>query len=214
MKTNLVRTFGVAALAAFLPFAGAHGDSLFKPASNRQGTLIAKVNRFQVGDIITVNVNEAITASTSANTNTKKESDVSSQADAANNPFLTAEKPGFNIIPKERLPNWQISAKNELKSRGQTNRVAQLKTSVSCLVTKVIENGNVVIEGEKTVGMNREDCRLSVSGMVRARDVTPANTVDSNQIANASIVLKGKGPLWNNQRRGLVTRFLDWFSPY
>ena len=127
---------------------------------------------------------------------------------------MIAEKPGLIKLPKEQLPNWDIQAKKETKARGQTDRVAKLKTSVSCLVTKVLDNGNVFIEGEKTISMNREDCRLTVSGVVRMRDVTPANTVDSNQIANASVLLKGKGPLWNNQRRGLVTRVLDWFSPF
>jgi flagellar L-ring protein precursor FlgH len=215
MRANSVAfTLSMMILAALLPLVTAHGDSLFKAASNKPGTLIAKMSRFQVGDIITVNVNEAINASTTANTNTKKESSVKSAADAGSNQFLTAEKPGLNILPQEQLPNWDIEAKNETKARGQTDRVAKLKTSVSCLVTKVVENGNVYIEGEKTVSMNREDSRLSVSGIVRVRDVTPANTIDSNQIANATISLKGKGPLWNNQRRGLVTRLLDWFSPF
>jgi len=215
MRANsVVFTLSMMILAALFPMATAHGDSLFKAASNKPGTLIAKMSRFQVGDIITVNVNEAINASTTANTNTKKESSVKSAAEAGSNQFLTAEKPGLNILPQEQLPNWDIAAKNETKARGQTDRVAKLKTSVSCLVTKVVENGNVYIEGEKTVSMNREDCRLSVSGIVRVRDVTPANTIDSNQIANATISLKGKGPLWNNQRRGLITRLLDWFSPF
>ncbi|MCX5759408.1 MAG: flagellar basal body L-ring protein FlgH, partial [Candidatus Hydrogenedentes bacterium] len=66
----------------------------------------------------------------------------------------------------------------------------------------------------KTVSMNREDSTIHVSGIVRARDVTPANTVLSMQVANAQIILKGKGPLWNSQRRGLLTRFLDWVSPF
>jgi flagellar L-ring protein precursor FlgH len=194
----------------------AGADSLFNMSGGKNGTLIAqKKSRFQVGDIITVLVNESINASTISNTNTKKESDVKSKADATDNEFLIANKPGgLNMLPKEQLPNWDISVKNETKARGQTNRVAQLKTSISCVVTQVMDNGNVSIEGEKTVSMNREDCRLLVRGMVRTRDVSPANTVDSRQVANATISLKGKGPLWNNQRRGLITRFLDWFSPF
>ena len=215
MSNSFKSALSVAVLAAMLPLSSAQGDSLFKASSSSQtGALIAKVNRFQVGDIITVLVNESINASTTANTNTKKESDVESAADAANNQFLTAEKPGLNILPQEQLPNWNISVKNETKARGQTNRVAKLTTSVSCLVTKVVDNGNVYIEGEKLMSMNREDCRLVVSGIVRSRDVTPVNTIDSNQVANATITLKGKGPLWNNQRRGLITRLLDWFSPF
>ena len=66
----------------------------------------------------------------------------------------------------------------------------------------------------KAVSINREESRLNLSGLVRARDVTPANTVSSKQVANPVIQLKGKGPLWNNQRRGIFTRILDWFSPF
>ncbi|HEO70398.1 MAG TPA: flagellar basal body L-ring protein FlgH, partial [Candidatus Hydrogenedentes bacterium] len=45
-------------------------------------------------------------------------------------------------------------------------------------------------------------------------DISPAHTIESARLADAQILLRGKGPLWNNQRRGLITRFLDWFSPY
>jgi flagellar L-ring protein precursor FlgH len=78
----------------------------------------------------------------------------------------------------------------------------------------VLDNGNLMIEGNRTVGINREDSRLFVSGVVRPRDISPANTIRSDRIANAEIQLKGKGPLWNNQRRGIITRLLDWVSPY
>ena len=81
-------------------------------------------------------------------------------------------------------------------------------------MTKVFDNGNITIEGSKRITVNREESKLYVKGTVRSRDVTSANTILSAQIANAEIELKGKGPLWNNQRRGLLTRILDWFSPF
>jgi len=62
--------------------------------------------------------------------------------------------------------------------------------------------------------VNREDSYLRVSGVVRAEDISPDNTVPSTLLADATVDLDGKGPLWNNQRRGLITRFLDWFAPY
>jgi len=61
---------------------------------------------------------------------------------------------------------------------------------------------------------NREDTEFFVTGTVRARDVTSQNTVESTQLANAKVQIKGKGPLWNNQRRGWFTKILDWFSPF
>lgn len=194
----------------------AAADSLFTKAVAERGTLISnKQVKFEVGDIITVIVSETIDATTIADTNTKKESDVTSEAKAEDNQFLIANKPdGLELIPEERLPNWGIEMKKEQKVTGKTRRSNKLTTTVACTVTEVFENGNIAIEGHKIVSVNREDSNLRVSGIVRSRDVTPANTVRSDQIADAVIELRGRGPLWNNQRRGLVTRFLDWFSPF
>ena len=76
-------------LVAVLPLAGM-GDSLFSQQVEDEGTLIAEATaRYEVGDIITVLVREEITASTSSDTNTRKESDVNSKADGQDNTFLT-----------------------------------------------------------------------------------------------------------------------------
>ena len=194
----------------------AAGDSLFSSAVEEHGNLISnKELDFKQGDIITVLVQETIDATTESNTNTKKESDVEAEADEADNTFLTSPKPdGLGLLEPERLPNWAIEAENEHRTTGRTKRTNRLSTTVSCIITNVHDNGNLDIQGEKMVTVNREDSRLVVRGTVRGRDVTPANTVSSLQLANAVIELRGRGPLWNNQRRGLVTKILDWFSPF
>lgn len=191
----------------------AQGDSLFQKTAAKPGTLISKTNNFKVGDIITVKINETINSTVTANTNTKKESTVEAEAPPAQNPFLV-DPEGPDLISEQELPNWSIDSKNETKTRGQTVRQATLKTSVGCVVTRILENDLLFIEGEKIVATNREDSNLLVTGLVRARDVGTDNTIDSSRIANATIKLSGKGPLWNNQRRGLITRALDWFSPF
>jgi flagellar L-ring protein precursor FlgH len=203
--------------AVVLGFAAlASADSLFNEAVEKGGTLISdKHATFKEGDILTVLVRETIDASTEADTNTKKDSSVQADAPAAANPFLTAATPGgLNIIPEEQLPNWDIGVQNEHKSTGKTTRANKLVTTISCVVKKVYENGNIDIEGEKKVTVNREDSNLFVKGTVRSRDVSPGNTVLSTQVANVTIELKGKGPLWNNSRRGIITKILDWFSPF
>lgn len=194
----------------------AAADSLFTQAAAKSGTLVSeKKARFELGDIITVMVREKIDASTSADTNTKKESDVQSEAKATDNEFLVANEPGgLNLLNPEMLPNWDIGMKNETKARGKTQRTSSLVTSIAAVVMEVYPNGNVLIQGEKRVTVNREDSLLVVSGIIRAKDVSPANTILSTQIANAQVQLRGKGELWNNQRRGLFTKVLDWFSPF
>ena len=191
-------------------------DSLFSVIVASEGTLISdKKVRFEVGDIITVLVRETTEASTDSNTNTKKESAVEAEASAADNEFLIAETPGgLNFIPRELLPNWKVEIENEHKTKGQTRRKNRLVMTVACTVERILETGNIEIQGMKRVTVNQEDSTLFVQGLIRPQDVTAANTIQSTQIANAIIELKGRGPLWNNQRRGLFTKVLDWFSPF
>ena len=195
-------------------------DSLFTAKVADEGTLVsAEKKKFKEGDLITVLVRESIDATTASDLDTKKEADIQADAPIAGNEFLiaTSRGPGaggMNIINPEELPNWDIGIQNEHKTSGKTARTNKLVTTIGCVVTKVYDNGNIDIEGTKRVTVNREDSTVIVKGTVRTRDITPANTVSSTQIANAVVELKGKGPLWNNQRRGLLTKFLDWFSPF
>ena len=206
----------LALLASLLLLRPAGADSLFSQrAAQDAATISEKVNRFEPGDIITVLVRETLDASTTADTNTKKESDVESTAAAAANQFLVGQKPdGNNILNPGELPNWAIESENETKNEGDTRRRNTLTTSITCTVVEVYPNDNIRIEGHKQVTVNREDSTVYVSGIIRSKDITAQNTVQSTQVADAVVRVKGKGPLWNNQRRGLVTRFLDWFSPF
>jgi len=217
-----MRLLAVAALMLCGPIVLA--DSLFTQEVAEQGTFVSlKKKKFQPGDIITVTVREKIEASTNSNTNTKKESDVESQADAGSNGFLVTPKSdgtdpnapdGLGLISPGKLPNWAIGTKNEQRTTGQTQRQNELVATITCTVKQMFPNGTILIEGEKNVSVNREDSRIYVKGTARARDVSPTNTIDSTKLADATIELKGRGPLWNNQRRGLLTKLLDWVSPY
>lgn len=205
---NRGHTIPIILAALLLAFPG-HTDSLFTTAMAENGTLISDQRvRFEVGDIITVLVRETISAETTADTETEKESDLSASADPGDNPFLR------KFIPDSLFPNWSISVSNEHEAEGTTKRSNRLTMTISCMVTEVMSNGNVRIHGTKQVTVNREATDLVVSGIVRARDVSPANTVLSAQIADGVVELKGKGPLWNNQRRGFFTRLFDWVSPF
>jgi flagellar L-ring protein FlgH len=210
-----VRTLCFAAMAVVLAVS-AGADSLFTSDVEEEGSLVSnKKEKLEVGEIITVLVEEKVTASTQANTDTKKESDIEAISDATKNAFLLEQRPnGFELIPEEQLPNWAIEAENEHRTAGKTNRSNSLVTTLSCTVTRVHKNGNVEVSGSKRVTVNREDSTLLVTGTIRPRDVTAANTIRSSQLADAIIELRGAGPLWNNQRRGILTKVLDWFSPF
>jgi flagellar L-ring protein precursor FlgH len=209
MRLQWMSVIAIALVCASL--ADARADSLFAKGVDDRGTLISETTqRFEVGDLITVMVRENTQATTKADTDTKKESDVDSSAPPEDNPFLTK---GLGV-GDNRLPNWLIGMKNEQKTEGATRRSNQLVMTVTCSVTDVLPNGIVVIEGKKSVKINREESSMKIHGRVRARDVQPDNTIDSNFVADAEVELVGNGPLWRNQKRGFITRILDWFSPY
>jgi len=189
-------------------------DSLFSSQVAAQGTLVSDIkSRFELGDIITVIVQEAVDAQTDSELETEKESDVNADSPSEANETLTGEN-GFDLFDAAYLPNWSISASNESEAEGSTLRRTSISTTVTCLVTQVFPNGNVMLEGQKKVTVNREDSFLVVSGIARTRDVTAENVVASAQLANSVVALTGHGPLWNNQRRGFFTKLLDWFSPF
>lgn len=205
----------MASIAALMLIAGpSWSDSLFSSKVAARGTFISDDKmRFEVGDLVTVLVRETVDAQTDSDLETEKESTIEATSAAAANAFLTGGDGLFDFKPGE-LPNWSIEAENEFEAEGSTVRRNRLTTTVSCLVTKVFPNGNIQLEGRKQITVNREDSFLVVNGIARARDVTAENVVNSNQLANAVFQLKGEGPLWNNQRRGIFTRLLDWISPF
>ncbi len=204
-----MRILWTLAMAASTVATTACADSLFSTAVANEGILISDQKvRFEVGDLITVLVEEAVNAQTTANTDTDKKSELDATAGTAENPLLD------KLIPNWFLPNWSVDVQNKHEADGTTQRSNRLTLVVSCVVTEVLPNGNVRIQGAKRVTVNREDTNLVLSGEVRARDVSPSNTVTSSQVANAIIELKGHGPLWNNERRGFFTRLFDWVSPF
>jgi flagellar L-ring protein precursor FlgH len=211
VRLSFAHILAITASIALMAIGTAGADSLFSAQSAKEGTLISNQTKtLEVGDIVTVLVRENIDARTQSDTDTKKESEVEGEAGVDENTFLTQ---GLDLAAKY-LPVWHIEAENEHRTDGRTQRSNRLVTTISCTVTEVFDNNNARIEGTKRVTVNREDSEILVQGLIRARDVSSANTVTSDQVADAVIELKGRGPLWNNQRRGLITRLLDWFSPF
>lgn len=202
------------AVALELIMGWAAADSLFTAVVQQDGDLTKeKRQRFRPGDIVTVTVQETIDANIQADTKTKKDVSVEAQTPTAANTFFVSPN-SIEPVNPAKLPNWSTQTQNETKNTGRELRRSVLRTTVSCTVTDVFTNGTIALQGSRTVAINREDSILTVSGIARARDVAVDNTIPSTKLANASIMLRGKGSLWNNQRRGWLTRALDWISPF
>jgi len=191
--------------------APAGADSLWTARAEQAGSLYSdKQVEYRLGDVIMVMVSETTAAETSAVTDTDKKSELSADSTS---PFLT-DKTGLNAFKSGLMPNWELKGENNFEADGTTRRKNSLTTVVSVAVTEILDSGNVRVEGNKTVTVNREKTTIRVAGILRPEDVTARNTVLSSQLAESEITIEGHGPLWNTQRRGIVTRFLDWVWPF
>ena len=143
-----------------------------------------------VGDIVTIVVNDTASALANGATNTSRKSSV---------------KAGINSIAgisNPRLQNLLNTANDaQLQGTGQTTRNMTITTTISARVIQVTPNGTLLVEGMKDVGVNSEKQSIMVKGLIRPADLTTANTIASNQVANLSIQVNGKGVVGDAIRR-------------
>jgi flagellar L-ring protein precursor FlgH len=151
-----------------------------------------------VGDVITVLIVENSSASATARTNTKSEYDASIEAGGTG---------ALDFIP---LLSGEGSTSSEHKGDGRTVRQGTLRSTITANVIEVLPNGYLRISGEKSVIINGEKQLTVVSGVIRREDITPANTIYSDLIADAQITFKGKGVLGAVERPGIIARIFDW----
>ena len=165
-----------------------------------------KSRSFQVGDVITVLLNE------------------SSQASRTQNGTITRDSSN-DVIPTG-LSNW---AKNKggwmngiktdgasfsNKGTGAADQQASLTGSVAVAVVEVMPNGNLVLRGEKQLALTEGTEMIQVAGIIRPDDVSPSNTVQSKRLANAQISYRGTGDLANATRAGWATSTLLKIWPF
>ncbi|MBX3113776.1 MAG: flagellar basal body L-ring protein FlgH [Fimbriimonadaceae bacterium] len=102
------------------------------------------------------------------------------------------------------------SATSTTNGTGSTNQTAKMSATMSAIVKDVLPNGNMIIEGSRSLVTNKETQTFVLSGIIRATDITPQNTISSTKIAEAEIKMEGKGQVSERQRKGILTQILDW----
>ena len=96
------------------------------------------------------------------------------------------------------------------KGSGTTNAAGNLNTQFTVVVKEVLPNRRLRIEGTRSIVINRETQTYILSGIVREDDIQPNNVILSTSIADATIEAVGKGAIHDRQRRGILTRIVDW----
>ncbi|OED37934.1 flagellar basal body L-ring protein [Chromatiales bacterium (ex Bugula neritina AB1)] len=172
--------------------------AIYQPDTNRYLFEDRKARR--VGDLITVILDERTIAAKSASTSSSKETGLELPA-----PTVFGKVPTLDGV----TASTSVSSGTAFNGSGDSKQSNSLFGNITVAVVDVLSNGNLVVKGEKLLTLNNGKEVVSVSGIVRQRDVTPENTVVSNLIADAEIVYSGRGLIADSNKAGWVTRMFN-----
>ena len=163
----------------------------------------------QIGDILTVKVN--ITDKANIDNETKRSRD-NKEDSGIDNFFGKGKVPIMNAAVPTRIFTADSTASSE--GKGSVNRQEALSTNVAGVVTQLLPNGNLVIEGRQEIRVNFEIRELIVAGVVRPEDIESDNTIDSSKIAQARIAYGGRGQITDVQQPRYGQQVLDVVLPF
>jgi len=157
-----------------------------------------------VGDVLTININETTAAS--------KKSGSSASRTGSNSMSVTglAGLPGKGLLGS----NLAANSANTFDGKGDSASNNAFTGIITVTVIEVLPNGNLMVSGEKQIGINQGSEFVRFSGVVNPASVSPANTVSSTQVADARVEYRGNGYIDEAQTMGWLSRFFLSFLAF
>jgi flagellar L-ring protein precursor FlgH len=194
-----------------------HGDADFAPATpvdyapamqNNGSIYLAShsknwfedIKARQVGDLLTVILDEQTDASKQASTGITKETSTEIAA-----PTILGQDVKLGGDPMST----SLESENDFSGKADSSQSNKLQGSITVTVSRVLPNGNLVVQGEKWIAINQGEEYVRLRGIVRPIDVTPSNSVLSTQVGNAQITYRGKGAPAESNAMGWLARFFN-----
>lgn len=168
---------------------------------------------WQPMDLITIVVTESSEGKKEADTEISSESSIQA---AISNLFGLENDSHFQGDGKDVDISNLINADStsSYKGEGETTRKGSLKARISGMVVEVLPSGVLRIEGEKIISVNNEEQIMIISGLVRPRDISSDNDVDSSKIANMRIDYFGRGTVGDAQYGGWLSNIIRKIWPF
>ena len=164
----------------------------------------------QVGDILTVAVNITDKAAIANQTATQPQE----FGRLLGRQFLGPHGAAGHQHRPARRPCSPADSTSSVDGKGSVNRQEALQTNVAAVVTQVLPNGNLVVEGKQEVRVNNEIRELIVAGIVRPEDIASDNTIESTKIAEARIAYGGRGQISDVQQPRYGQQIMDVLLPF
>ena len=169
-------------------------------SQSRSGGLYTDIKAHKVGDIITIKLAEKTSAKKSA----ANDLDKSNSLGTIPGLIFNQDYPRLNVKYEDQLGTKRASKSDQSNS---------LKGDISVNVMQVLNNGNLVIRGEKWITINNGEEFIRITGIIRPQDIDKDNSITSLRVANARIQYSGTGAFANNQKPGWLSQFFfsNWW---
>lgn len=157
-----------------------------------------------IGDTITI----AIVENTAASKN--------SQTTAERTSSMDASVPLISGLPFKTAQGLSMEAGSNMAFDGSGANTSSnaFRSTITCTVIEVLQNGNLLVSGEKQIGLKEGEEFVRFSGIVNPNTITSANTVQSTQVADARLEFKGNGFVDTAQTMGWLARFFLSVLPF
>ncbi|CAM2826629.1 flagellar basal body L-ring protein FlgH [Rariglobus hedericola] len=185
-------------------------DSLWTAPGSTERAITADRKAASVGDILTVVVQE----SASTQSSQRKKTDSAASVDAGVDQWLFPAAVSNLGTHNGALPGIKLGGKNDFSGGGEVSASQNVTSRAAVLVTAVLPNGNLVIEGARRVSFDGETQHVVLHGVVRGDDVNPGNTVLSSNIADARVEFISEGSLTDAKKKGWLTKLYEKLRPY
>jgi len=162
---------------------------------------------WQPMDLLTIVVSENAEGKKEADTDVSSESSL----ELAIEKLFGIENNFSEIDPASLI---KANSTSEFKGEGETTRKDSLKARISAMVVEVLPSGILRVEGEKIIAVNSEEQVMVISGLVRTRDISSDNEVDSSKVANMRIDYYGRGVVGEVQQGGWLGRIIRRVWPF
>jgi flagellar L-ring protein precursor FlgH len=165
-----------------------------------------------VGDVLTVMIDIQDKAELDNETERRRNSNESAGLDA----FLGYEQALDKVLP-EAINNASLAdaqATSNHTGEGSIDREEKIDLKLAAMITQVLPNGNMVIQGRQEVRVNFEKRILELAGVIRPQDITIGNTISYDKIAEARISYGGKGQITDVQQPRYGQQVFDVLFPF
>lgn len=175
------------------------------------GFFVGDRRAHSVGDVLTVNLSEQTQASKSTDGSISRKGSTSTTLPGSI--FGATGMLGLTNPSISTSGNWSSTTDQSYAGKGTADQSNSLNGTLTVMVTRVYENGNMWVEGQKMLTLNQGEEYIRVSGLVRPEDIKAGNQVDSGRIAQAQISYTGAGDLADASKQNWFGRFFGWAAP-